>query len=249
MASRADIEADLTFEISGRAVTPDRFQRTLSAFFDLLSEVTKAVTPEGERVEWRIQVKEGSNLVGVLPAPGVPLAVVANVSQAIISGLERLEREPAEPASFTEKALTSVRRLVSGLGNREDDDISISVWGQRIAVPITRHLAENVAELLREAYADQGSVEGRLRTVSEAGGFRIVLYEPVFGRSIRCEIPEHLMPQALELFGRRVEAYGSISYRRDGTIARVFVEEIVPLPSESELPSHEDVRGILQGNA
>ncbi len=249
MAQPSDIDADLTFEISGSAVTPERFQRTLSAFFDLLSEVTRAVTPDGERVEWRVQVKQGSNLVGVMPAPGVPAAVIASVRQAIIAGLEHLEREAVEPAAFTERALISVRRLVSGLGNREGDDTSVRVWGQRAAVPITQHLADNVGEVLGEAYADEGSVEGRLRTVSEAGGFRIVIYEPVFGKSIRCDVPEYLIPTALELFGQRVEAYGRVSYRRDGTIARVSVEDIVSIPPDRDLPSHEDVRGILQGNA
>lgn len=216
MATPVDIDADLTFEISGSAVTPERFQRTLSAFFELLAEVTKAVAPEGERVEWRVQVKQGSNLVGVLPAPGVSNEVAANVRQTIIAGLERLEREPVGPAAFSEGALTSVRRLATGLSGREDDDTQINVWGQRAPVPITRHIAANVIELLGEAYADEGSLEGRLKTVSEAGSFRIVLYEPVFGRSIRCFIPESLMPQALALFGQRVEAYGTLSYRRDG---------------------------------
>lgn len=248
MATPTDIDADLTFEINGSAVTPERFQRALTAFFDLLSEVTKAVAPEGERVEWRVQVKQGSNLVGIIPGPGVPPVLAANVRKAIVSGLERLEREPTEPPAFTERALTSVRRLASGLGTREDDDTIINVWGQQAAVPITRHLAENVIELLGEAYVDQGSVEGRLKTVSEAGGFRIVIYEPVFERPVRCDVPEYLMQQALSLFGRRVEAYGAISYRRNGTVARVSVEEIVPFAAERDLPDHEEVRGILQAN-
>lgn len=246
VAKPTDIDADLTFEISGSAVTPERFQRAMSAFFDLLSEVTKAVAPEGARVEWRVQVKQGSNLVGVLPAPGVSDVVAASVREAIVTGLERLEREPAEPFAFSEQALTSVRRLAAGLGTHEDDDTQINVWGQRAPVPITRHLGANVIELLREAYADEGSVEGRLKTVSEAGSFRIVLYEPVFERPVRCLVPEHLIPQALALFGKRVEAYGVVSYRRDGAVSRVAVKEIVPLPSEKELPSHEQVYGILR---
>lgn len=134
VATPTDIDADLTFEIDGSAVTPERFQRTLTTFFDLLSEVTKAVAPEGERVEWRVQVKRGSNLVGIIPGQGVPPVLAANVRKAIVSGLERLEREPIEPPAFTERALTSVRRLASGLGTREDDDTIINVWGQQAAV-------------------------------------------------------------------------------------------------------------------
>lgn len=249
MARPGDIDADLTFEITGSAVTPDRFQRALSAFFDLLFEVTKAVAAEGERVEWRVQVKQGSNLVGVLPAPGASGAVVARVGQAIVAGLARLEREPAEPVAFSEKALRSVRKLAGDLGSRETDDTSMNIWAERTAVPITRRLAENVTEILGEAYAGRGSVEGRLRTVSEAGGFRIVVYEPLFGKAIRCDVPEYLMREVLGLFGQRVEAYGLVRYRRNGSVARVSLEEIVPFPAEKELPSYEEVHGILRGNA
>lgn len=249
MATRADIEADLTFEITGSVVTPERFQRALAAFFGLLAEVTKAVTPEGDRLDWRVQVKQGSNLVGISPAPGVPTALAVSVRQKIISGLEALEHTPAEPPQFSEKALASVNRLASIIGTHDEDDTAIRIWGEKAPVAITPRLARNIAELLGEAYTDYGSVEGRLRTISEAGAFRIVIYEPIFSRSVPCNIPERLMQQALNLFGRRVEVYGDISYRRNGFVNRVSVQEIVAFPAEKDLPDHEQVRGILQANA
>ncbi len=249
MATRADIEADLTFEITGSLVTPERFQRALTAFFGLLAEVTKAVTPEGERVDWRVQVKQGSNLVGISPAPGVPTALVVNVRQKIMSGLEVLEHAPAEPMQFSEKALASVNRLASSISTHDEDDTVIRIWGEKAPMPITPRLARNISELLGEAYTDYGSVEGRLKTISEAGAFRIVIYEPIFSRSVPCNVPERLMQQALSLFGRRVEVYGDISYRRNGFVNRVSVQEIVAFPAEEDLPNHEQVRGILQANA
>ena len=249
MATPDDIEAALTFEITGSMVTPERFQRTLTAFFDLLAEVTRAIMPEAERACWRIQVKQGSNLVGVLPAPAMPASDAVSIQQALVSGLLSLQDVPAEPPAFSEKALAHVKRLTTGISVRDDDDTTIKVWGQRAPVPITSRLASNVAELLGEAYTDYGSVEGRLKTVSEAGSFRIVLYEPVFNRAVRCDIPEHLLGLALGLFGRRVEVYGNVSYRQNGLVNRVAVEEIVAFPLENELPDHEKVRGILQANA
>lgn len=232
MATRADIDAALTFEITGSVVTPERFQRALAAFFGLLAEVTKAVTPEGERVDWRVQVKQGSNLVGISPGPGVPTALAASVRHTIMSGLETLEHAPTEPPQFNERALASVNRLASSIGTHDEDDTAIRIWGEKAPAPITPRLARNVAELLGEAYTDYGSVEGRLRTISEAGAFRIVIYEPIFSRSVPCNIPERLMRQVLGLFGRRVEVYGDISYRRNGFVNRVSVQEIVSFPAE-----------------
>ncbi len=249
MAAPTDIEADLTLEMSGSEVTPERFQRATSAFFDLIGEVGKGVALQGERLDWRVQVKQGSNLVGALPGPGLSLATATGTRRIIVAGLETLRSFVAEPAGFTDRAMMILRRLVGTLPAQDDEDFSVAIWGQRVAVPITRAIADNVKEFLGEAYTDHGSVEGHLRTVSEADGFRIVLYEPLFGRSVRCDVPEELMPSALELFGRRVEVFGAISYRRDGAVARVRADELVPFPDSAKLPTHEQVRGISQANA
>ena len=114
------------------------------------------MVPEGERVEWRIQVKQGSNLIGVLPGPGVPVAPAMSVRQAIVASLEQIESRPEEPSNFTERALKSVRRLTTTLRNHEGDDTILNIWDQQVAVPITRHLAENVIELLGEYYTASG---------------------------------------------------------------------------------------------
>lgn len=247
MTTLADIEGDITLEITGSVVTPERFQRALAAFFDILAEVSKTVASEaGERAEWRVQVKQGSNLIGITPAPGVSPAVAARVFEAMLGGIERLEREPSEPQAFSERALIGARQLSTTVGVVAEDDTRIRVWGQKEVIPTSRQIAEHVGEVLREAYADDGSVEGELKTVSEACGYRVVIYEPIFGRAIRCEVPADLMPLALTLFGRRVTARGSIRYRRDGTIARVAVEALIPFPPDDDLPTHEEVRGILR---
>lgn len=249
MAKPADIEADLTLEISGSDVTPDRFQRATAAFFDLLGEVGKGVAAKGEPLEWRVQVKQGSNLVGVLPGPRLSQATAAGTRRVMVAGLEALQRAAEEPPGFSDRALLCLKRLIGTTPAHDEGDFKIAVWGQKVPVLISGPLADNVRELLNEAYTDQGSVEGHLRTVSEAGGFRIVLYEPLFGRPVRCDVPEHLMSNALTLFGKRVEVFGSISYRRDGEIARVRVEDLVPFPDDQQLPTHDQVRGILRANA
>ena len=68
MADRGDIETDLTLEVSGHNVTPEKFLRSVRSFFAILNEVTKTVSDQ--RIQWTVQVKKGSNLVGVSPIPG-----------------------------------------------------------------------------------------------------------------------------------------------------------------------------------
>lgn len=228
-------------------VTPDQFVSGVRAFFDMLGAITRVVAGEHERVEWNVRVKKGSRLIGVDPAPGTSVAIVERVLRAMSEGVEDLEREAAEPEGFSETALRSVQALARVAALRDDADTRINLWAGTKPIAVTRQAAEHVGAVLAEAYSDEGSVEGELRTVSVAGGFRVVVYEPIFERAIRCDIPEHMMPQALALFGRRVEVYGAIRYRKNGSIARVAVREIIPFPPPDRLPSHEDVRRILRG--
>jgi hypothetical protein len=51
-------------------ITPERFQRGVRAFFGILEEVTQAVCDGRPNVQWRVQVKAASNLIGVVPVPG-----------------------------------------------------------------------------------------------------------------------------------------------------------------------------------
>ena len=43
MATKGDIESDLTLEVGGHAITPDKFLRSVRSFFAILDEVTREV--------------------------------------------------------------------------------------------------------------------------------------------------------------------------------------------------------------
>jgi hypothetical protein len=62
---------------------------------------------------------------------------------------------------------------------------------------------------------------------------------------VRCYFPEELLPAVFDTFRKRVEVSSVIHYRKNGTPVSIEVEQILGLPDDSELPSAEDVRGIL----
>ena len=79
MATHKDVDAPLTLEIDGEAITPERFVRAVRAFFDVLREVSTSMPAMDKRVAWRVQVKQGSNLFGALPSPSASPLVVDEV--------------------------------------------------------------------------------------------------------------------------------------------------------------------------
>ena len=67
MATRDDIDTDLTLELDGKNVTPEKFMKAVRAFFGLVNEITRELAGPKEFIHWKVQVKDGSNLVGLMP--------------------------------------------------------------------------------------------------------------------------------------------------------------------------------------
>ena len=246
LAVKSDIKADLTLEIDGKSVSPETFVRSVRAFFAVLKEVSGRVSGKHELVKWKVQVSEGSNLVGVLPTPGQSPALVAEVMRALSEGIGEIESRAARPKHFTERAIKSLRELADIVGTTPDDDTSVRVWVKKEPIKVTHKSVAHVAELLSSGHEDYGSIEGRLRAVTDKGGLHFVVKEPLKNLEVRCFIPETLTETALANFRNRVEVYGFIKYRKDGRAISIDVDDLIPFPPKEELPSYLAVRGVLR---
>ncbi len=246
MAVKNDIKTDLTLEINGKSVTPDKFVRSVRAFFAILQEVSSRVSGKDGGVQWLVQVSEGSNLVGANPSPGQDAAMITAIAKAMSQGIGEIEDRAARPPHFNDRAIKSLRELASVVGTSTLDDTSIRIWVLKEPIAVTHRTVAHTAALLSAAHEDYGSVEGRLRAVTDKGGIHFVVKEPVTNLEVRCFIPEHLTDVALNNFRNRVEVYGVIKYRKDGRPVSMVVDDLVPFPPKESLPSYMDVRGILK---
>jgi hypothetical protein len=250
MATKADIDADLTLEIDGRSVTPEKFQRGVRAFFALLNEATRAHAKPNQFVRWAVQVKSGSNLVGVVPTqftvePSDLDAIYASLQE----GIESIEAGSEEPKALSETALRHIRELASIVGTDEGDDTKVRVWARKQPVALTHRAVANVAVLLNDAYEDFGTVEGRVQVISEQGDLHVFVAEPIRGRRIRCYFEEDMLPDFMGAFRKRVEVAGRIRYRRDGVPVSIAAKALTEFPAKEDLPSFRDMRGIFRAKA
>jgi hypothetical protein len=246
MATKGDIETDLTLEVSGHTVTTDKFLRSVRSFFVILTEVTREVGGKPKAVEWIVSVKGGSNLVQVVPQPGYDPAVINLVTDAVAAGIAQIEDNEVQPTNFNERALRGLRDLGGVVGRTDIDDTTVRVWVRRNPINVTHKAVANVTGLLASEHADYGSIEGRLQTVTERGRLQFIVYDRLWDKPIRCFIPDHLIDEAVAAFRGRVEVYGLIRYRKDGRPVSIEANEIVPFPPDAEIPSFREVYGILR---
>lgn len=249
MARPEDIETDVTLELDGSEITPAKFRRGVIAFVGLLEALTKSVCRDAAPVEWRMQVKGGSNLVGANATDDANPHHVREILQLMANGLEQFDIEGEVPPVYPDPAIKHVRDLSAITAKDPDDDTRVGVWVRKRRTEITPQISTAARKALRSGFDELGTVEGQLSVLSERGGVHFVIYDSVWKRAVNCSVPEALVEELMTLWRRRVAVHGMVRYRADGLPTSVDVDRIEALPSDDELPTHEDVCGILRERA
>lgn len=84
--------------------------------------------------------------------------------------------------------------------------------------------------------------------LSVQGGTSIAVVDPLNDRAVRCWVNDDLFDEAYKAFRKRdarVSVTGLIHYRKDGQPNSIEVDELSVFPERSDLPSADEVHGIL----
>jgi len=246
LARPEDIDTDITLELDGSEITPDKFRKSVNAFVGLLEAITKSVCRDAPLVEWRMRVKAGSNLVGADAAEGANPNHVRRILALTAQGLEQFELEGEVPPIYPDEAIKRIRELSNLTAKKIEDDTRVGIWVKKQRREITPAIYAAVRTALRTGFSEYGTVEGRLSVLSERKVVHFVIYERVWDRPVTCTVPDDLLEKVMSFWRKRVAAHGMVHYRPDGVPTRIEAEEIEAFPDDSELPSHDDVLGILR---
>lgn len=238
------IPSDLTLEI-GDDLSPDRFVAAVRAFFGYVKDVSDGLSPEARYISWRVQVREGSALIGITPETSVAPEIVQSVYSKVASGIELVRGGDITGAGLSEGALKHLKTLSEISDADKQRPVQMRVWVRRKPVPMSRDIGETIAEDWRSDYSDFGTIEGRLVGIQDRGTLQIHVRDILFNQTVRCYFAESMLPTVFENFRKRVEISGTIHYRRNGTPISIEAVHIETLPEDSELPTAKDVRGIL----
>lgn len=248
----------LSLKIDGD-ISIEAFREALVNFIQVLHEVDEAVS--GTRsTRWKLADMHRSSPAVLTwvgeprPTPKAkskPRDLAPKVAEAMIAGIEKLERGDGRPLAFTDDALDATKRLAHLRMRHGITSIGISgeVVDRKSKRPksiktldLTERTAASVNDLIGPKYTSQGSVEGMLQAVNSRGTLYFVVYDSIWNSRVKCDIPEHLKAKALAAFDKRVLVRGLVSTDSSGHPRLVKAEDIDEFPTRDELP--QSLRGL-----
>ncbi len=238
----------LTLDLKGN-LPLEKFEKAIVAFFDLIKEVTKAALKEKQKIHWTVTVRAGSASVNAIPHYEESVAPQAReILHAVPSGIKALQTGNKQiPKLFTREAVKAVKTLGSIQDLRGKDITAVKIRSMSEKASVTPQMVVAADALITGQRQSYGSVEGKLQTITERGGFRFVVYDSLYDHRVDCFIDEELMNRAVASFGKRVRVSGLVQYDHFGDPVSIKVDELYVFRPNKELPSVHEMRGILKG--
>ena len=238
----------ITLRLEGEKISADKFRRAVVNFYALVNEVESEKIGKKKPIRWIVSVREGSIILESTPEPiDISEEEVENFVNFFGEGIETLEKSAERPEHFSNRALDLVHEISSIPDPQNIDFGRIQIFTNGKRHDITSYSKANIDSILGYKVKDFGSVEGKLETISGRKGLKFFVFDSLTDERIRCDIEKELLDEAIEAFEQRVYVYGLIAYDSAGRPKRIKVEEIKVLPKEEDLPSIDEVGGILGG--
>lgn len=241
MATKNDIDSNVTLEIDGDLPSPNQLATAITAFSALLNNAHKEI--EGKTIQWGVQVKQGSNLIGYVPTSHFnPIA-----AEIVVKGIKDFEQGCERPNGFTDAMMYNLLDLCEVAKTTKKKKTTINVWINKERFSLSENVKTNLNLALRGAFAEYGSIEGRLETLESHGGYQFAVYEPLRDKKIICNVAsDDISVQAHGLWEQRVEVEGMIKYSADGFPYEIRVEKLYALVPPDGIPDYKLTRGILK---
>ena len=232
--------ADLFFKLEGENISSRSFKKAIDSFLGYIENLSSQLREE-KRLNWIISVEPGSICFKLHPDSHVP-AIISSVQ----NGIRQIAQKDERPAYYSNEILTHLKTLTRLTKWKISGIKRIAIISNGTEQEMTKTMATNIESILKVQREEYGSFEGTLKIISAVAGLHFQLYEFVHGRAIRCWMDEQLTQKALKAFNKRVYVFGLIQYSKGGIPGSIKVEDLRELKEEKDLPSANDVLGILK---
>lgn len=113
------------------------------------------------------------------------------------------------------------------------------------SIVIDDRFATKIAKIIGPDELAEGSLYGMLEWLNLHHTNRFHIYPTIGPKKVDCDFPAHLKPQVIASMDKYVQVFGQLRYKRlDKFPYAMNVHYVEVLPSEDDLPTLYDLRGI-----
>ncbi len=239
---------ELELKLDANEVSLGHLVSASSIFAALLREVAREYAGSERAVKWTVEVKGGSVVLPIKGrATGDRLSdqAVPEIVAAVVQGVKTLNERPVRPPYFNDQAL----REAKALANLVSEDLPrIAILNGVAGADATKQLMANVDEVMGAGRESIGTIEGKLQALNiHEKPQRFAIFDLLNDQRVDCYFGEHVdLEEVLGGIGRRVAVSGIIRTRGTGERFSIDVRGLRIFPAESDLPTPDEVRGILR---
>ncbi len=234
-------ENNLTLKIDDNKILAKEFKENINDFISLMNDVAENFCSGKKCVDQYISVEKGSAVLNsyFMPTSDEYHEYPQKIKEAVYQGFESLEKNEGKvPPFFNNKTLNLARKIA------KHKNIKI-IANQKPEISLTNNTVISIDSILRAKHIDLGSIEGIVKTLSIRKRFTVIIYELLNNNAVECILDDEKIQEELTYsLGKRVSAYGEISYNKEGVPQKINIKEIRML-QDTGLPTWENVRGIL----
>ena len=173
---------------------------------------------------------------GVLVATGMAGLQLINTEEKMLKPPDHF------PLSALEKAHALLKVARNGMPRVS---IAAQLGGEPNVVHFTKRAELNLVRYTSVRHETLGSVEGLLQMVSNRGGGIFNIYDLLSQQKIRCTMRRSRIREAIDAFDQRVAVHGLLQANENGTIIGVKMHRIEVLPADDQLPTVEEIAGLI----
>lgn len=240
----------LRLKFGGQRITLADLLAASSRLLGILTDVDARITDQpGGSVDWVIRdLQPGSAILEIEAQPKgeqTPFGAEAEIVRQVKAGMRQVVERGERPPFFSERAMQQTYELTTLLSENGIQDFTLGFSGE--AVEFTPGMRKAVKQTLEGKYRAIGSIEARIEMLSaHEPPYSCTAWTLLTNEAIRCYFTDSaLLKTAYEHFKQRVTLRGILNSRADGEVTSMRVHSIEPFPSDDDLPTVDDIRGIM----
>jgi len=237
-----ETKLDLFLKLEGEQISTGSFKKAIDNFFGFIEKLSIQLEEKTVSPQWIVSVEKGSICLKLHPEFPAP-ELIANIK----TGVNQISQKDERPPYYSNEILTNLKALALLPKWKKSGIKGVYIITDDKEIEMSPSVCTNIISILKIQREEFGSFEGTLKIISAVQGLHFQIYEFVHNRAIKCLMDERLVQKALGAFNKRVSVYGIIKYSKGGIPGSIHVQDLRIFKDEEELPSANDVLGILKG--